>query len=311
MSRSIATDLIDDGACIITGRRSQLDYHEPGEFRRSRDPGSHRDPNKRVLVWRVFHDRITFGGWRDELKDGRYRCCDDEKRLVRDVPVRLDDRLGGMVADWKDEAIMRDIAAYVPSVGLPSFAELRVRLVDCSDEAITQVYDQAEAFAERCYMLCCLSVAILRDRYRFEEWSERAPDWWRKDKPYPPDEPYWPHIVGRIVNRSWRTVYRRYQVWCEFEQIATNGNSPQTEEVALELGKQAWNVILKASDREATLVEAVDLKAETGEAKGEVLASRLQEHGLLQKAQWEYGCLCGCDWWGRQRDFRKRQVEAS
>ena len=101
MTRNVAVEHIDDGACIITGRHSQLDYHEPGDFRRSRDPGSHLEPTKRVLVWRRFHDLITFRGWRDELKDGRYRCWDDEQEPVRNVPVRLDERLGCMVADWK------------------------------------------------------------------------------------------------------------------------------------------------------------------------------------------------------------------
>ncbi len=307
MSSYVDAEMTDEGACIITGRRSQLDYHEPGDFRRSRDPGSHLDPTKRVLVYRHFHDRITFGGWRDELKDGRYRCWDDKGSLMRDVPVRLDERLGCMVADWKDEATVREVGTYIPSVGLPSLAELRERLLDCSDEAVTQVYEQAEACAERCYMLSSLAVAILRDRYRLEEWPQSAPAWWRAGSPYPPDEPYWPHVVGNIINRSWRTAYRRYQVWCEFERLAINGNSPRAEELALELGKQAWNVIVQANDKEAALAEAADLKAEVGEVRGDMLAARLQERGLLQKAQWEYGCPCGCDWWGRQRDFRKRR----
>lgn len=150
MSSYIEAEVTDKGACIITGRCSQLDYHEPGDFRRSRDPGSHLDPRKPVLLARQFHDRITFGGWRDELKDGRYRCWDDAGNTVRDVPVRLDDRLGCMVANWKDEDTVRDVAAFIPTTGLPPLVDLRERLVDCSDEAMGVVYEQAEAFAQRC-----------------------------------------------------------------------------------------------------------------------------------------------------------------
>lgn len=188
MTRNVAVEHIDDGACIITGRHSQLDYHEPGDFRRSRDPGSHLEPTKRVLVWRRFHDLITFRGWRDELKDGRYRCWDDEQEPVRNVPVRLDERLGCMVADWKDEKTAQAIAAWIPAAGMPSFAELRESLVDCSDEALGQICDQVDLYAERCYMLCCLGVAILRERYRLEEWPGKSPEWWHENASYPPDE---------------------------------------------------------------------------------------------------------------------------
>ncbi|MDO8615022.1 MAG: hypothetical protein Q7T33_04730 [Dehalococcoidia bacterium] len=125
-------------------------------------------------------------------------------------------------------------------------------------------------------MLSCLTVAILRDRYRFEEWPRNTPGWWREGKPYPHDEPYWPHVVGRIINSSWRAAYPRHQVWCEFEEFARNGNSPQAEELALELGKQSWNVILQAKDKEAALAEALDLKAEVGEVRGDMFAARLQ-----------------------------------
>jgi hypothetical protein len=104
MTNRIAAEHSDVGACIITGRTSNLDRHEPGDFRRSRDPGSHLDPRKRVLIWRKFHDDITFQGWRDELKDGRYRCWNADGELVRDV------RSGwtkGLVAWWLTGRIRR------------------------------------------------------------------------------------------------------------------------------------------------------------------------------------------------------------
>ena len=307
MTLQVEAEHVDDGACIITGRHSQLDYHEPGEFRRSRDPGSHLDPNKRVLISRRFHDRVTFEGWRDELNDGRYRCWDGKGEPVRDVPVRLDERLGCMVPDWKDEETVQALARWIPAGGIPSFAELQERLSDCSDEAVSHVYEQAETLSERCHILSCLTVAILRQRYRLEEWPPETPDWWRKGKAYPPEEPYWPHVVGKIINKSWRTAYRRHQEWNLFEKFAINGNPVQIE-LFLDLGKQAWNVILQSPDKEAAFVEAADLKAEVGEVRGDMLAARLQERGLLAKAKWEYGCPCGCGWWGRQRDFSKRQM---
>ena len=161
-------------------------------------------------------------------------------------------------------------------------------------------------------MLCCLSVAVLHDRYRVEEWPTKPPLWWNKEKAYPPAEPYWTYSVGHTIERSARTVYRRYEVWRTFEQFATDGNFEQAEEFASALGHEMWGVIIKAEDRQAALIEAVDLKAETGEVRSDMLAARLQERGLLQKAKWEYGCPCGCDWWGLQRAFRKRQLsEAS
>ncbi len=296
----------DVGACIITGGRSQLDYHEPGDFRRSRDPGSQLDPRKRVLINRVFHDNVTFKGWRDELKDGRYRCWNDQRELVRDVPVRLDEKVGCMMPDWKDEETLTALATYSPSANSLSLADVRQRLLDCSDEAVAEVYDQAEALAERCYVLCCLSVTVLRDRYRFERWPAKMPGSWRKDKPYPPEEPYWTYVVGQIIGSAPRTVYRRTEVWGLFDEIASNGKFEQVEEILLELGKQGWNVLLQANDKEAAFKEAIDLKAERGEIKGDVLAARLQERGVISKAKWEYACPCGCGWSGKQSEFLKR-----
>lgn len=307
MTNRIAAEHSDVGACIITGRTSNLDRHEPGDFRRSRDPGSHLDPRKRVLIWRKFHDDITFQGWRDELKDGRYKCWNADGELVRDVPVRLDERLGCMVADWKDQEVVTGMGMLLPVASMPSLSEMRARLIDCSDEAVAEVYERAESLAERCYVLCCLAVTVLRDRYRFEEWPAKAPSWWRRDKPYPPaDMPYWAHVVGHIINKSSRTVYRRNQVWGLFEEFARNGNFAESEEVLLELGKEAWNLILQATDKEAALEEALTLKAERGEVKGDSLAARLQEKELIPRAKWEYVCPGGCGWSGKQSDLIRR-----
>jgi hypothetical protein len=295
----------DIGECIITGRRSNLDYHEPGDFRRSRDPGSQNDPRKRVLIWRKFHDDITFQGWRDELKDGRYRCWNAEGEVVRDVPVRLDEKLGCMVADWKDEEVVFDIRAYLAPAA-PPLADLLPRLMDCSDEALASAYEEASAATERCYVVGCLAVTVLRDRYRFERWPAKAPSGWHGDKPYPPEEPYWTHVVSRIIGSAPRTVYRRAEVWSLFEKIASNGKFEQVEDILLEMGKQAWNLLLQASDKEAAFQEALDLKAERGEVKGDSLAARLQEKGFLPRAKWEYACPCGCGWVGKQSELLKR-----
>lgn len=193
-----------------------------------------------------------------------------------------------------------------------SLAVYRARLQGCADEEVSEAYARAESVAGRCFLLCCLSVAVLHDRYRVEEWPTKPPLWWNKEKAYPPAEPYWTYSVGHTIERSARTVYRRYEVWRTFEQFATDGNFEQAEEFASALGHEMWGVIIKAEDRQAALIEAVDLKAETGEVRSDMLAARLQERGLLQKAKWEYGCPCGCDWWGLQRAFRKRQLsEAS
>jgi hypothetical protein len=83
-------------------------------------------------------------------------------------------------------------------------------------------------------------------------------------------------------------------------------NSPATEEISIELGAAARRLIAESKDSGAALIEAIDLKAEVGDARGDMLAARLQRKGLLAAAKFEYGCPCGCDWWGSQKSFLKR-----
>ena len=203
----------------------------------------------------------------------------------------------------KDEQI---VGALVPVSDGLTIQEWRQRLCNGSDEAIGDVYQRAESLEERFKVLACLSVAILHDRYQAATWPATRPPWWPNDKQYPPKEPYWSHLVGHLIGRSYSTAYRRYRAWLDFERIVTNDNSPETEELALELGSAARGLIQDSTDPDAALIEAIDLKAEVGDARGDMLAARLQEAGLLPKAKWEYGCPCGCGWWGRQREFRKR-----
>lgn len=196
----------------------------------------------------------------------------------------------------------------VPLSGAPTIEEWRRKLSGCADEVVCDLYERADALEERFKVLAALAVAVLRDRHHQEPWPTQPPLWWPAGKEYPPSEPYWSHVVGHLIGRSWSTAYRRYRNWLAFEQIVTNDNSPADEELAIELGNAARTLIQTSIDPDAALLEAIDLKAEIGEARGDMVAARLQEKGLIAKAKWEYECPCGCRWSGKLKDLIKRAV---
>jgi hypothetical protein len=90
-----------------------------------------------------------------------------------------------------------------------SLSSLKAQLEASSTEAVSQVYSHAESIAGRYFLMCCLSVAVLHDRFWDEPWPAQRPSWWNKEKAYPPTEPYWTYSVGHMIDRSPRTVYRR------------------------------------------------------------------------------------------------------
>ena len=202
--------------------------------------------------------------------------------------------------------IQKTADGLVPLSGAPTMEEWRRRLSACADEVVCDLYQRADVLEERFKVLAALAVAVLHDRHQRESWPEGRPLWWPAPKEYPPQQPYWSHVVGHLIGRSWSTAYRRYRDWLAFERIVTNDNSPADEELAIELGNAARMLIQTSTNPDAALIEAIDLKAEVGEARGDMVAARLQEAGLLAKAKWECGCPCGCGWWGRRKDFLKR-----